>query len=303
MSQAYLLLVAAMLFYAGNLVVGKPVVAAIPPITLTLLRYIIAFLAVFPLGYREWRANKNLWKKEWKAIVALSISGLVLFNILVYLSLQSTTSINAAIVESSTPVFALLLGFFLFKERFSKLQLIGVAISLFGVLLVITRGSLEVITSLSFNPGDLTMLIAMLTWSIYSILIKQHTWKFPTYGGLLVMSFVAIILLLPFSLLELREVVQIEWSFQLTAGLIYLGVFPSLVALIAYNKGVAAIGPSRASIFLNLIPLFAMAGGLFFLGEKLTLLQLSGAFLVITGVIFANKQKGKAKDIDKQKSA
>src|SRR5690606_33862753 len=147
----YLLLILAMMFYAGNLIIGKPVSNQIPPITLTLLRYMIALLAVAPFGWKEWRTNFPLWKKEWKALTALSISGLVLFNILVYLSLNFTTSINAAIVESSTPVFALLIGFVLFREKFSKLQLVGVVISLFGVFTVITKGSMSIITSLSLT--------------------------------------------------------------------------------------------------------------------------------------------------------
>lgn len=287
----YLLLIFAMMLYAGNLLVGKPVSNEIPPITLTLLRYVIAFFVVLPLGYKEWKNNKSLWVKEWKAIVALSLSGLVLFNILVYLSLNYTTSVNAAIVESSTPIFALLLGFLLFKEKFTKIQLSGVILSLIGVLSVISKGSLEVILGLSFNPGDLIMLGAMLTWSIYSIFIKQHTWKFPTYGGLLVMSFVAIIVLIPFSATEYQSFATVNWSTSVFSGLLYLGVFPSLIALIAYNKGVSAIGPSRASIFLNLIPVFTMVGAILFLGENITWIQLIGATLVISGVIITNRKK------------
>ncbi|RCW63005.1 DMT family transporter [Saliterribacillus persicus] len=287
--KAYLLLILAAIFYAGNLIVGKPVTQEIPPITLSFFRYLIAALVIFPIGYREWKNNRILWKKEWKAILSLSISGLVLFNIFVYLALNYTTSINAGIVEASTPIFTLLLTFILFKERVTRMQLLGVFISLFGVFVVITKGSLEVIMSLEVNIGDLIMLLAMITWAVYSIFIKQHTWKFPTYGALLVMSVVAIIIFIPLTWIEFNSWSEITWSWNVVLGLLYLGIFPSLIALVAYNKGVQAIGPSRASIFLNLIPVFTMIGAVIFLKEQLTFIQVGGAFLVIFGVLITNR--------------
>ncbi len=281
------------MFFAGNLIVGKPVTQEIPPITLSFCRYMIAFFVILPVGYFEWKRNKSLWKREWKAILSLSITGLVLFNICVYSALQYTTSINAGIVEASTPIFTLVLSFLLFKERFNKKQLLGVFISLFGVCIVITKGSLEIILGLQFNIGDLIMLLAMITWAVYSMFIKQHMWKFPAYGALLVMSAVSIIIFIPLLGVEAGDIAQIEWSWKVIAGLLYLGIFPSLVALIAFNKGVQEIGPSRASIFLNLIPVFTMIGAILFLGEKLQLIQLAGAILVISGVLITNHNKKK----------
>ena len=293
----YLALLLAMAFYAGNLIVGKPVSSEVPPITLTLFRYLIAFAAILPLGYKEWKNNQELWKKEWKGIVSLSLSGLVLFNILVYLALNYTTSVNAAIVESSTPIFSLMLGFLLFGEKVAKIQLFGVILSLTGVFAVITKGSLEMIRNLAFNPGDLIMLAAMLTWAVYSILIKKHTWKFPVYGGLLVMCFLAVMVLIPLSLIEVNQLAAVNWSTPVILGLLYLGLFPSLLALIAYNKGVAEVGPSQASIFLNFIPVFTMIGAVVFLGEAVTMVQLLGSAMVIGGVIITTslgKQKKRA---------
>lgn len=295
MKNPYLLLLLAMMMFAGNLIVGKPVARELPPFTLTLLRYIVAFLAVLPLGFKQWKYNQSLWKKEWKGLVSLTLSGLVLFNALVYLALRYTTSINAAIVESSTPIFALLLGFILLNERFKKIQLAGVALSLFGVFFVITKGSREIIATLSFNPGDIIMLAAMVTWSFYSIFIKKHTWKFPAYGGLLVMFGLAILFLVPLALFELPQWSSIDWSPAVFGGLVYLGVFPSLVALIAYNKAISEIGPSEASIYLNFIPVFTMIGAVAFLGENLTFVQIAGSILVISGVLITTRKKPEAK--------
>lgn len=290
MRNPYVLLLIAMILYAGNLIVGKPVVNQVPPFTLTLLRYTVAFAVVLPLGFTQWKYNQPLWKKEWKGLILLSLSGLVMFNGLVYLALRYTTSINAAIVESSTPIFAFLLGFLFMNERFRKIQLAGVLLSLVGVFIVITEGSKEIITTLSFNPGDLIMLAAMVAWSFYSIFIKQHMWKFPAYGGLLVMFVIAIVFLVPLSLLESSQWGSIEWSWGVVSGLIYLGVFPSLVALIAYNAAIKEIGPSQASIFLNFIPVFTVIGAVIFLGEKLMIIQLIGSALVISGVLITTRK-------------
>ncbi|SER57471.1 EamA domain-containing membrane protein RarD [Gracilibacillus ureilyticus] len=289
--KAYFLLILTAVFYAGNLIVGKPVTAEIPPVTLSFFRYFIAAIVILPLGYKEWRNNKTLWKKEWKAILSLSVTGLVFFNIFVYLALNYTTSINAGIVEASTPIFTLLLALLLFGEKFNRKQILGVFISLFGVFFVITKGSWEVIMGLQFNSGDLIMLLAMVTWAVYSILIQKHVWKFPTYGVLLVMSVVALIVFLPLMLIEIEGIKQIEWSGAIIGGLFYLGIFPSLIALIAYNKGVQEIGPSRASIFLNLVPVFTMIGAVIFLGEMVTFVQIAGVICVIAGVIVTNRTK------------
>ncbi|KAB8129348.1 DMT family transporter [Gracilibacillus oryzae] len=295
--KAYFLLVLTAIFYAGNLIVGKPVTAEIPPITLSFFRYIIAAVVILPLGYKEWKNNRSLWIREWKAILALSVTGLVLFNIFVYSALNHTTSINAGIVEASTPIFTLILSFLLFGEKFNRKQMLGVFISLFGVFFVITKGSLEVILNLQFNIGDLIMLLAMVTWAFYSMFIKQHIWKFPAYGALLVMSVAAIVMFLPLLLIEMEGMKHIDWSGSIILGLLYLGIFPSLIALIAYNKGVQEIGPNRASIFLNLVPVFTMIGAVVFLQEALTIVQIVGAVFVIIGVIVTNRSKTKATEV------
>ncbi|ENH95596.1 drug/metabolite transporter superfamily permease [Gracilibacillus halophilus YIM-C55.5] len=287
--KAYILLILTTIFYAGNLIVGKPVTQEIPPITLAFIRHIIAVIVILPFGYSEWKRNKELWKKEWKAVLSLSLTGLVLFNVLVYLALNHTTTINAGIVEASTPIFTLLIAFLLFKETFTRKQLIGVFLSLFGVFFVITKGSLEVIMNLEINGGDFIMMLAMITWAFYSIFIKQHTWKFPTYGVLLVMFVVANIVFIPLMGLEFNQFSSIQWSGEIIAGLFYLGIFPSVIALICYNTAVREIGPSRASVFLNLIPVFTMIGAVVFLGEQLTIIQFVGSVFVITGVLITNR--------------
>ena len=289
--KAYILLMLTDMFYEGNLVVGKPVTNEIPPIFLSFIRYIIALIAVLPLGLREFKQHQSVFKKEWKAIIALSISGIVLFNIFVYTALQYTTAINAGIMEASTPVFTLLLSIILLKESVDRRQFIGIVISLIGVILIVTKGSLAVITGLEFNRGDIFMLAAMISWSFYSIFIKRHMWKFPAYGVLIVLFIVSLVFFTPMLALEWDQIKTISWSPLTIVGVLYLGIFPSLLALIAFNIGVRELGPTRASVFLNLVPVFTLIGAVLFLNEKATWLQIGGTILVISGVWITNKLK------------
>ena len=197
-------------------------------------------------------------------------------------------------MEASTPVFTLLLSIILLKESIQKKQLIGIIISLIGVVLIITKGSLAIVTGLEFNRGDLLMLAAMVSWSFYSIFIKQHMWKFPAYGVLMALFIVSLVLFTPMLGLEWTEIKAIEWSPGLIIGVIYLGIFPSLLALIAFNIGVRELGPTRASVFLNLIPVFTLIGSTVFLNEKASWLQIGGTILVISGVWITNYKKEKA---------
>lgn len=294
MLNSYGLLIMVVLIYSSNLVLGKAVVEVVPPFTMAFLRLLIAFLVLIPIGFNQWKKNKALWLKEWKSLVGLSLTGLAIFNALVYLSLHYTTSINAGIVESTTPIFSVLVGFFLLKERFSKIQYTGVCLSLIGVVWVLTKGSWETMINLSFNIGDLIMLLAIISWVFYSIFVKQHATKFPIYGGLLVMMLIAVIALLPLTIIEWPETLKVNWNFTAILGLLYLGIFPSIIALIAWNKAVGEIGPSKASVFLNLIPVFTTMGAILFLGEEISWMQGLGGILVLTGVFMTTK-KGKVK--------
>ena len=289
--NSYVLLLLVALIYAGNLLVGKAVTDTIPPITLAFLRLSIAFLAILPFGWKEWKENITLWKNEWKAIFSLAFTGIAAFNALVYYSLHFTSPVNAGIVESATPIFSVIIGFILLREKLAKLQLIGVLISTVGVLWVIAKGSILVLVTLSFNFGDILMLIAVICWVFYSFFVKKHSGKFPLYGGLLSILFTAIIVMIPFTALEWNKIIEINWNIGAVFALLYLGIFPSVLALMWWNKAVEDIGPSQASVFLNLVPVFAALGSYVFLQEVITWHQVVGGIIVLVGVILTTREK------------
>jgi drug/metabolite transporter (DMT)-like permease len=296
--NSYILLIIVAAIYAGNLLVGKAVADTVPPITLAFLRLTIAFLIVLPFGFKEWRENKQLWIKEWKAIIILAFTGIAAFNTLLYYSLHFTSPINAGIVESATPIFSVIIGFLLLREKMEKRKLVGVLISMIGVLWVLSKGSIEVILSLSFNFGDILMCLAVICWVLYSFVVKRHSGKFPVYGGLLSILFTAILIMLPFTAFEWNQLHTIDWNWNTGMSLLYLGIFPSVIALIGWNKAVEDIGPSLASVFLNLVPVFAAIGSFIFFKEAITWHQFFGGCVVLIGVYFTTKEKVKAQVTD-----
>jgi drug/metabolite transporter (DMT)-like permease len=292
MLRSYILLIFAMIFFSGNILIGK-VISDLPPVMITFIRCFIAFIVLLPFSFIELKRYRNLWLEEWKPLIFLSATGVVLFNIFLYSSLQFTSSTNVAVIETTTPVFAIILGMVFLKERLNSTQYIGVVLSLVGALWVITKGSWSVVSQLQFNIGDLLVVLAVIAWAVYSLLVKQQMHKFPLYGGVCIMLFIALCVLFPFALIEWQgpDYLTPVIDTKMILGLLYLGIFPSVLALIFWNKGVAAIGPARASVFLNLLPVFTISGAVIFLQETVSVIQLAGAVLVIAGVYLSTKVK------------
>lgn len=298
----YIFLIFATMFWGGNFVMGRGFTEVLPPFTLALVRWIIAFLCILPFAWKEIVSNKNLWKKEFKTIFFISLTGIACFNTLVYIAVHYTTSINAALVNAPTPVFIMLLSFLFLKQKLIGRQVVGIVFSIIGVIWIISRGSLETLISFSVNIGELWMLLAVLIWSVYSILIKKHAHKFPMYGFFALTILIGTFQLLPFAAYEWITDVPMVWNSNTFFGLLYLGVFASVVAFLFWNKAVEDIGPSAASPFLNLIPVFSSFFAIIFLGEKLQMSQVVGGIIVISGVLITTgvlrlpKNKKKASD-------
>jgi drug/metabolite transporter (DMT)-like permease len=286
----YLLLVLAACFWGGNFVVGKAMVSEIPPITLALLRWFVALLVVSPFfGKAVWK-ERRLYVKHWKTVVFLALVGVAGFNTLLYIAVQYTGSINASLMNAATPIIIVILSILFLRERFSAVRLIGILVSLGGVLWIVSRGSKETLLNLAFNKGDLWMLIAVILWAIYSIGVKKSIGIFPSTGIFTVTIWLTVILLLPLSLIELnvRET-DMMFSWNLLIGLLYVGIFASVAAFTSWNLAVSRLGPSRCASFLNLIPLFSAIFATLFTDENVQIFHYIGAFLIICGVYITTK--------------
>jgi len=292
-NSPYILLVIATFLWGGNFVVGSQLVAHIPPITLALLRWITALLILLPLYGRDVWDKRDIILRHWRAVCLLAVTGVFAFNTVVYIAVQHTTSINASLMNSATPIIIVMLSLIFLQERLTITRMLGIWISLIGVLWIISRGSIENILGLAFNRGDLWMLLAVTLWAIYSIIMKKYAGTLPTNELFAVTVLIAVLLLLPFS--------AVEWmvgnrptaiTLQDVGGVLYIGLFASLVAFYCWNRAVALIGPSRSAIFLNLIPLFSAILAILFTGESIHIYHGVGAILVIGGVYLTARKRG-----------
>lgn len=286
------LLVLATLLWGGNFVIGRAVAGDIPPITLAFLRWIVAFIIFFPIAYRRTKNEWPLLKKHIGAVLVLALTGVAAFNTLVYMGLHYTTSINASLMNSSTPIIIYILSFIFLKERLTKFQLFGTLLSLAGVLFIISGGSLETLLAFSFNKGDLIVLVAVFCWSVYSLLIKKYAGKLPGYSTFLVTIALGALMLLPFTVYELLTTSQaIIWGVSTIGAILYVGIIASIVAFLSWNTGVVALGANKAGIYLNFIPVFATIFAVLFLDEQLLVAQIIGGIAVIAGVFITTIKK------------
>ncbi|MGJ7457844.1 DMT family transporter [Halomonas sp. RA08-2] len=286
----FLLLVVAI--FSGNILVGKAL-AELPPFTVSLGRVAIALAIMLPLGWYQARQGWPLFRRHWRPLLGLALTGVAFFNALIYASLSYTSATNVAILESLIPVVTLLLSVLFLGERFRPLQWAGVALSLAGAVAVILAGQGAEALAVGINPGDLIMLLAVLVWVGYSFLVREHMARFPRYGSLLVMLAIANLALAPIALLEGAWQVVPGLTARQWAGLAYLGVFPSVVALLLYNSALAEIGPTRAAVYLNLLPVFTMLGAWWLLGDQILTVQVVASLVVIVGVWFTIAPAGR----------
>ncbi|GAB3048342.1 DMT family transporter [Virgibacillus ainsalahensis] len=304
MVYPYVMMLFVVIFYAGNLLTGKAI-NELPPFTIAFFRLLIAFIVILPLGLRSaWESRFEFWRYK-KPFLIMTLTGIAFFNTFIYGSLQFTTSTNASILESVIPAVTVVLSVFFLKERLRSVQLFGVLTSLFGAVWVVLDGNIFSITDMNWNIGDGIMVGAIGCWSVYSIFVKLYMHLFPQFGALLVMSGISVIVLLP--------MVIVEWLILgIPAGLIsptnmtglaYLGIFPSFIALIFYNRAVGVLGASQASVFLNFLPIVTMIGAYFWLGETITIMKIVGAIVVIFGVILTTRKGNKTSETPIQKTA
>ncbi|MDN3524725.1 DMT family transporter [Halomonas sabkhae] len=279
----FLLLVVAI--FSGNILVGKAL-TELPPFTISLGRVFIALLVVLPLGFHQARRAMPVFRRHWRPLLGLALTGVAFFNALIYASLKFTSPTNVAILESLIPVATLLFSAIVFGERFRWLQWGGVGLSFVGAVLVIMSGKASVAMAGGLNPGDLIMLLSVMIWVGYSMLVKRYMALFPRYGGLLVMLVIANLALAPVALLEGAWQVLPQLAGDQALGLLYLGIFPSVVALLLYNHALATLGPTGAAVYLNLLPVFTMFGAFWWLGDPILATELLGAVVVVVGVWF-----------------
>ncbi len=287
--RAYALLALASLCWSGNHVLGRAIAGHVPPVSISALRWIIpciiaGILARNHLG-RDWPAIKS----HWKVMLLLGLTGGALFSALQYVGLQYTSAVNVSVLNSLGPVFIVAAVAILFGETMRPIQLAGIAVSLAGVLFVVSRGEPSTLLALSFNYGDLIILFNMMVWAVYSAALRLRPTVHWT-SFMFVFAMIGAVGTLPFALYEYAQGFHFQATTTTLLTIIYVSIFPSLVAFLAWNKGVELIGANRAGALLHLVALYSAVLAGVFLGERLQGFHVIGFMLILAGVTLAARK-------------
>ncbi len=288
---AYLFLILATIFWSGNFIVGKAAsIFEIPPFSLNFYRWLFAGLILIPFTFKELILKKNYIYKNLGFFIILGITSITIFNSIVYYSLHYTQVISGVLMISTIPVWIIFISSILKIEKTNIFQIIGVGLSLLGVIFIITKADLNLIKNLDFNKGDLTMVVAMFSWAIYSALLKKKTYEISQITLLQVVIITGLIFLIPIYIIEMNlgNVIKLDKPFLLT--LTYVVLFPGLASFFFWIKGIALIGANRAGAFLHLMPIFGAIMAMVIFKEKFMFYHILGAIFIISGITLSNKK-------------
>jgi drug/metabolite transporter (DMT)-like permease len=288
-NQPYILLSITALCWAGNAIVGRVAAGQIPPVTLSFLRWSLAFLIILPMAWKHLKRDWPTIRASLGLMIFISVTGIAAFNTLQYWALEHTTALNTLLLQSAVPLFVAVWSLFLLGVRLTLAQAIGVALSLTGVLVILLHGDLTALAGIAFNKGDLIFTVALVIFGLYSVL----TLKRPKIHSLSFVGFTfgcGAACLIPLLVVELlsRPVMQLNTANLLST--FYVAVFPSTVAYLCFNRGVQLIGANRAAPFFHVVPLFGSVMAIVFLGERPQLFHVIGFVLVLTGVFVASRK-------------
>jgi len=281
----YIVMIIPPLLWAGNFIVGKAVSDQHAPLGLSFWRWFLASVIFVPFALRSIWEERRVILQAWWQITLLALLSVSLFNSLAYISLQYTTATNATLLNSFIPIFILILSTLFFKEKIRSRQIIGVMISLLGVIAILTKLDIAILRNLEINRGDLWMLLASLDWALYSILLRylrpQKLSPVPFLGILLILG---TIMILPAYLINPLNEPSITLGTDMILALLYIAIFPSIISYLVWNYGMKRLGATIGGQYIHLMPLFGSIMAVVFLGESIQLYHVVGALLIGTGL-------------------
>ena len=286
---AFLLLIFSSLFWSGNFLTAKLAYNYnLSPLKLSFFRWLLAFVIIFPFTYNDIFSNYSLFKKNLTKIIILSILGVTIFNSFTYIALTSTIVINASIMGSIAPLLIIFFSWLILNTKSSYSQFFGILLSILGVIFIIIKGKFINLIDLNFTPGDIWMLIAVISWGLYSVLLRKLDKSLPQIATLTVMIFFGSIFISPFYFLESLSYGFFPNKLSDLLMISYVAIFAGIFAFLFWNKGVSLIGANRAGVFLHLIPIFSSLWAILFLNESFSLFHIFGIIFIVIGIFLAN---------------
>ena len=289
--RAYLYLTLCTLFWSGNFIVGKvATLFEIPPLTLNFYRWFLAFLILCPFTLKGVIMNYEEIKKNLLVLVIMGFTSISVFNSVVYYSLNYTQVLNGVLMISTIPVFIIFFSGLFKTESIRIYQIIGVVISLMGVISIITKLDLSLLLSLKLNKGDLWMLVAMISWTTYSLLLGKKKVKLEPFIFLQTIIIIGLVFLLPMYIAEVFVGKKITLNFPVLMTIGYVVFFAGIGAYTFWNAAIKLIGPSRSGVFLHMMPIFSSLMAVFLLGEQFSFHHIVGTLLIISGILLSSKK-------------
>ena len=282
------LMVIATFFWAGAFIAGKFSVKEFPPSSLTFLRFFFASLVIFPILIKK-EENWKIERSQWKTFIVLGIVGMVGYHILFFKSLKYTTAVNSSLIGATNPIITTILAVIFLKEKIKFKNIISILVSFVGVVLIITNGSIDAILNFKINMGDILMIVAVVCWAIYSILSKKASISFSPIKITSYAFLVCVIVLTPFFILEKPWIYIPKTTVRGWLSILYMSIFASVGGYLIQQISIKNIGPSRTSLYVNLIPVFSMILAFFILGEKIILIKVFAGLLIGAGVFLNSK--------------
>lgn len=284
-ANPYLLLVLTALFWSGNWVVGRGFRGEVPPVALAFWRWMLAFACTLPYAWPHRREAWPLLRQHWPILSLLALLGITGYNTLAYFGLQYTTATNGVLLNSFIPIVIIGLSVVFFGKRLHVREVCGVGVSLAGVAVIVAHGELARLVQLSFNPGDLWIMVSVFVWAAYTLLLQYRPAGMAPMLLLAMLTLLGVLGLLPFYLWEtLGQGRHIHYSLGALAGIAYAGIFPAFLGYVFWNKAVAQVGGARAGLFIHLMPVATPLLSALFLGESPQLYHLLGMVLIIGGI-------------------
>ena len=285
----YGLLTIAPLCWAGNIVLAQGVTGIIPPVAFAFWRWTVAFIVLLPFSVFGLKSDWHFTRKGWRMLILLSFLGISCFNTLLYTAMHTTTAINGSLIQTAMPAFIIVITWLVYRERVTPLQVFGVSLTVLGALLVIVRGQITNLINLVFVPGDLLMVLAVICYAFYSALLPKR----PKIGMLNFLTWtfgLGALGLLPVYIWEIFSLGTFPVTMSVLSSILYVALFPSILAYLCWNHGIAMIGANRGGLFINLIPLFASIMSIVWLGESLHFFHFIGMTFIGSGMLLFNRR-------------
>ncbi len=270
---------------------GRGVNQIIPPVTLAFWRWTVALVILLPLTWSRVRNDWQVIRKNWRILLLLSFLGIACFNTMLYTAVHTTTALNGALIQTSMPAWIVMLALLLYKEKIGGIQSLGVLICILGAFSIITRGDLSSFSGLKVVEGDIWMMTAVVLYALYSIFLRKRP-QMDDLSLVTVIFALGVLMLFPLYVWEFISVGGVAVDEIVLGSVLYVAIFPSILAYLCWNRGVELVGASTAGLYINFTPLFASVLAVMLLGESLEMYHLVGALMIIGGMILYNRMSG-----------